>query len=146
MTTKQPTKAQTRSREEQRFIDAPESDYMNDEQLAFFRSHLISLHDSTRDHIKHAKEQMMVPEDLSDASDRATWEEQCAISMRIVDREQKLLPKIQQALERIRHGNYGYCLESGEPIGIPRLLIRPTAEYCADIKDYKEMGEHLYRN
>ncbi len=134
------------SPEEQRLIDAPESEYMNDEQLAFFKNLLIELHDTTRDHIKSAKEQMLIPPDLSDESDRATWEEQCAISMRIVDREQKLLPKIQQSLERIRLGTYGYCEESGEPIGIRRLLIRPTAEYCADIKVFKEMKEHIYRS
>ena len=142
---KRQIKSIAQSPAEQNILDEPEENYMNDEQLEFFRKRLIELHDATRDHIKHAKEQMLVPEDLADASDRASWEEQCAISMRIVDREQKLLPKIQLALERIRLGSYGYCLESGEPIGIPRLLIRPTAEFCADIKDYKEMGEHLYR-
>ena len=127
-------------------IDAPESEYMDDNQLAFFKKRLIDLHDSTRERIRKAKEQMSIAPDLSDISDRATWEEQCAISMRIVDREQKLLPKIQQSLERIRIGTYGYCLESGEPIGIPRLLVRPTAEFCADVKIFKEMKEHLYRS
>lgn len=126
-------------------LNAPESDYMNDEQLEFFRNLLVELHDSTRERIREAKDEMLSPPDLSDESDRASWEEQCALSMRIVDREQKLLPKIQQALERIRHGEYGYCMETGEPIGIPRLLLRPTAEYCADVKVFKEMKEHIYR-
>ena len=130
---------------EQQIIDAPESEYMNQAQLAFFRNRLIELHDETRKRIREAKEEMLCPPDLSDASDRATWEEQCALSMRIVDREQKLLPKIQQALERIRLDTYGYCLETGEPIGIPRLLVRPTAEYCADVKIFQEMKEHIYR-
>ena len=130
---------------EQQIIDAPESDYMNDAQLVFFRNRLVQLHDETRERIREAKEEMLSPPDLSDASDRATWEEQCALSMRIVDREQKLLPKIQQALERIRLDTYGYCLETGEPIGIPRLLVRPTAEYCADVKIFQEMREHVYR-
>lgn len=125
---------------------APESDYMNDEQLAFFRNHLIQLHDTARERIREAKEEMISPPDLMDDSDRASWEEQCAILMRIVDREQKLLPKIQQALERIRLGAYGYCEETGEPIGVPGLLVRPTAEYCADIKNFKEMKEHIYRS
>lgn len=71
--------------------------------------------------------------------------EQSDIALRIVEREQRLLPKIQQALKRIRLGTYGYCLESGEPIGIPRLLARPTAEYCADVKALKEIKEHQYR-
>lgn len=131
---------------EQKLVEAPEADYMNEQQLAFFRQRLINLHDSTRDRIQEAKDEMLSPPDLSDESDRASWEEQCALTMRIVDREQKLLPKIQQALERIRLGSYGYCMETGEPIGIPRLLVRPTAEYCADVKVFQEMKEHMYRS
>lgn len=130
---------------EQKLLDASEEEYMNEEQLAFFKDRLIELHNETREHIRGVKDQMLIPPDLSDPSDRASWEEQCALSMRIVDREQKLLPKIQQALERIRAGTYGYCLESGEPIGIPRPLVRPTAELCADVKIISEMTEHLYR-
>ncbi len=134
------------SPEEQRLINAPDADYMDTDQLVFFRELLVKLHDATRERIRDAKEQMLSPPDLSDLSDRASWEEQCAILMRIVDREQKLLPKIQQSLERIRLGEYGYCLETGEPIGIPRLLARPTAEFCADVKMCQEMKEHVYRD
>lgn len=126
-------------------LAAPESDYMNEDQLAFFKNFLIELHESTCNHIKEAKEQMTNPVEASDESDRASCEEQAAISLRIVDREQKLLPKIQQALERIRLGTYGYCLESDEPIGIQRLLARPTADYCAEVKALKEIKEHNYR-
>ncbi len=125
---------------------ASEEDYMNQTQLAFFKQLLIELHETTRERIQEAKDQMSSPMELSDESDRASWEEQCAISLRIVDREQKLLPKIQQALERIRLGDYGYCLESGEAIGIPRLLARPTAEFCADVKLVKEIKEHTYKD
>lgn len=134
------------SPQEQRLINAPDADYMDTDQLVFFRELLVQLHDATRERIRDAKEQMLSPPDLSDLSDRASWEEQCAILMRIVDREQKLLPKIQQSLERIRLGEYGYCLETGEPIGIPRLLARPTAEFCADVKMCQEMKEHVYRD
>lgn len=94
--------------------------------------------------IKEAKDQMEAPMDFSDPSDRATSEEQSSIALRIVDREQKLLPKIRQSLERIRLGEYGYCMESGEEIGILRLLARPTAEYCAEVKALKEMKEHHF--
>lgn len=142
----QPSQQETPLLSEQQMLDAPESDYMNEAQLAFFKSRLIALHDATRDRIRETREQMLIPPDLSDDSDRASWEEHCAISMRIVDREQKLLPKIQVSLERIRLGNYGYCLETGEPIGIPRLLVRPTAEFCADVKVVQEMKEHIFRD
>ena len=130
---------------EEQILQAPESDYMNAEQLEFFRQKLLELHDTTRERIREAKAQMTSPMDFSDPSDRATSEEQSSIALRIVDREQKLLPKIQQSLERIRLGDYGYCMETGDPIGIPRLLARPTAEYCAEVKALKEMKEHHYR-
>ncbi len=121
-----------------------EADYMNAEQLEMFKNCLIELHNTTRERIRETKQQLLSPPDLTDLSDRATWEEQCAILMRIVDREQKLLPKIHQSLERIRSGEYGYCLETGEPIGIQRLLARPTAEYCTDVKQCQELKEHVF--
>ena len=128
---------------EQKILNAPEDDYMNAEQLAFFKQRLIDLHDETRAHIREAKAQMLNKPDVTDLSDKATWEEQCSLLIRIVEREQRLLPKIQQSLERIRLDTYGYCEESGEPIGIPRLLARPTTEYCVDVKAVLEMKEHL---
>lgn len=130
---------------EAEILSAPEEDYMNAEQLEFFKKLLIELHDSTCARIKEAKAQMNTPVEFSDECDRASSEEQSALALRIVDREQKLLPKIQQSLERIRLGSYGYCLESGEPIGIKRMLARPTAEYSAEVKALKEFNEHNYQ-
>lgn len=127
-------------------INESDEDYMNDEQLALFNKFLIELYESTKERVQKFKDQISNPMALSDESDRATWEEQCALSLRIVEREQKLLPKIQQALERIRLGDYGYCKETGEPIGLQRLLLRPTAEYCVDIKVLKEIKENAYRS
>jgi DnaK suppressor protein len=135
--------------ETQKLIEAKikesDEDYINEEQLAFFKVLLIELYETTKERVQKFKDQIANPMALSDQSDRATWEEQCAISLRIVEREQKLLPKIQQALERIRLGDYGYCKESGEPIGIQRLSVRPTAEYCVDIKVLQEIKESSYR-
>ena len=125
-------------------IEASASDYMDAEQLEMFKNHLIELHNTTRERIRETKQQLLSPPDLSDLSDRASWEEQCAILMRIVDREQKLLPKIHQSLQRIRSGEYGYCLETGEPIGVERLLARPTAEFCTDVKQCHELKEHVF--
>ena len=118
---------------------------MNDAQLLFFKNRLIALHASTSARIEEAREQMLNQEGLSDEHDRASYEEQSAIALRIVDREQKLLSKILESLERIRLGEYGYCLESGEPIGIPRLLARPTAEYSAEVKALKEIKEQQFK-
>ncbi|MAZ89440.1 MAG: molecular chaperone DnaK [Cellvibrionaceae bacterium] len=131
---------------EEQLLKAPESDYMNEEQLEFFRRHLIELHHSVSERLRHAKKEITKSPDSGDESDHASWEAECTLLLRIIDREQKLLPKIQQALKRISSGCYGYCMESGEPIGIQRLLIRPTAEYCADVKTLQEIKENFYRD
>ena len=127
-------------------LAAPDSQYMNSEQLEFFKQRLLDLYKSTCNQINEARNKMVKPMESSDPNDRASSEEQSSVALRIVDREQKLLPKIQQSLERIRLGEYGYCMESGEPIGIARLLARPTAEYCTEVKTLKEMKEHHYRD
>lgn len=131
---------------EQQILEEPESNYMNDEQLAFFKRRLSQFYEETCLRIQETKDNMDNPIGISDANDRASCEEQSSVTLRIIDREQKLLPKIQKALERIRLGTYGYCLESEEPIGIPRLLARPTAEYCAEVKTLKEIKEYQYKD
>lgn len=137
---------ETQTLSETQILSAPEADYMNSAQLEFFRQRLVELYDSTRTRISEAKEQICNPISSSDPNDRASSEELSAISLRIVNREQMLLPKIQQSLERIRTGTYGYCVESDEPIGIRRLLARPTAEYCAEVKALMELKENHYRD
>jgi DnaK suppressor protein len=129
----------------EKILAATEKDYMNEEQLFFFKNLLLELYESTLVRVVEAKKQISPPSGLSDASDRATWEEQSSIALRIVEREQKLLPKIKQSLVRINSHSFGYCLESGEPIGIPRLLVRPTAEYCAEVKAIKEIKENNFK-
>jgi len=131
---------------EKEILKAPKTHYMNEQQLRFFKEKLLGLLESTIQQIDDAKKRMVRPMEFSDPSDRATSEEQSAIALRIIDREQKLLPKIKQALERIRLGTYGYCLETDDPIGIPRLIARPTAEFGAELKTLKEMKEHHYSN
>lgn len=131
---------------EEQILQAPDSDYMNAAHLDFFKHYLLELHKATTERIEQTKDEMASPPEFNDENDRASWEEQNSISLRILDREQKLLPKIDQTLKRIQLSEYGYCLESGEPIGIPRLLARPTAEYCTDVKAIKETKEHFYRD
>ncbi len=131
---------------EEQILAASESDYMNKEQLEFFRHRLTELHQSVTERLQEAKKEITKSPDSGDESDHAFWESQCSILLRIIGREQKLLPKIQQALKRARTESYGYCMESGESIGIQRLLIRPTAEYCADVKTLQEIKENFYRD
>ena len=66
------------------------------------------------------------------------------LEQRVRDRERKLLKKIHSALARIESGDYGWCLETGDPIGLPRLLARPTAEYSIEAQERHEQKEKLH--
>jgi DnaK suppressor protein len=124
---------------------APDEDYMNEEQLEFFRQLLITLREETVTHIREAKASLANNEREADVLDQAIAEEDNRLKLRIADRESKLLPKIDSAIKRIENGSYGYCVETGEPIGIERLLLRPTATLCAEEKARQEQMEKNYR-
>nr|HMN66467.1 RNA polymerase-binding protein DksA [Burkholderiaceae bacterium] len=81
---------------------------------------------------------------VPDPADRATIEEEHALELRTRDRERKLLKKVQQSLARIESGDYGFCEETGEPIGIPRLLARPTATLSLEAQQRRELRQKLY--
>lgn len=131
--------------DETTLLNAAEEDYMNAEQLAFFDQRLQDLRKETLAEIESLREEITQAR-VSDMSDRATLEEEAIIAIRIADRKRQLIPKIDAARQRIRQGDYGYCLQTGEPIGIARLLIRPTAEYCADVKTMNERKESHYEH
>jgi DnaK suppressor protein len=81
---------------------------------------------------------------VPDPADRATIEEEHALELRTRDRERKLLKKIQQAVVRVDEGEYGYCEETGEPIGIGRLLARPTATLSLEAQQRRELRQKMY--
>ena len=122
-----------------------EDDYMNEAQLTFFKTLLESqrdeLLDNAADTTAHLREES---ETFADPNDRATVEEEQMLEQRVRDRERKLLKKINKALARIESGEFGWCLETGEPIGIARLLARPTAEYSLDAQERHEKLEKLH--
>jgi DnaK suppressor protein len=89
---------------------------------------------------EHLRETVIVP----DPADRATIEEEHALELRTRDRERKLLKKIQQSITRIESGEYGWCEETGEAIGIPRLLARPTATLSLEAQQRRELRQKLY--
>ena len=112
---------------DEQIMKMSEQDYMNPVQLAFFKSRLQQLEKdllkNAGETTEHLRETVLVP----DPADRATIEEEHALELRTRDRERKLLKKVQQSIQSIDSGDYGWCEETGEPIGIPRLLARPTA-------------------
>ena len=111
---------------------------MNDAQLAFFRELLLQMRKEVVEREIGAKERLNQGESHADPADRATAEEEYFLDMRLRERESRLLRKIDDALRRIRQKEFGYCEVTGEPIGIPRLLIRPTATVCVEVKDRDE--------
>ncbi len=123
----------------------PESEYMGEKQLEFFRhkletqkNDLLANAGETTEHLR--EDTSIVP----DPADRATIEEEHALELRTRDRERKLLKKITQAIASIDSGDYGYCDETGEPIGLGRLLARPTATLSLEAQQRRELKQKLF--
>ena len=123
----------------------PESEYMNEKQLEFFRAKLQALKDDLLSNAGETTEHLR--EDTSivpDPADRATIEEEHALELRTRDRERKLLKKISQSLGRIESGDYGFCDETGEPIGLGRLIARPTATLSLEAQQRRELKQKMF--
>jgi DnaK suppressor protein len=126
-------------------IAMPDNEYMNDVQMAFFRIKLVHLKDevltNASETTEHLREDTVV---VPDPADRATIEEEHALELRTRDRERKLLKKIEQSIHRIDGGDYGYCDETGEPIGVARLLARPTATLSLEAQERRELKQKMF--
>lgn len=123
----------------------PDSEYMNEKQLEFFRATLIRLKDDLLSNAGETTEHLR--EDTSivpDPADRATIEEEHALELRTRDRERKLLKKIAQSLSRVDNGEYGFCDETGEPIGLGRLIARPTATLSLEAQQRRELKQKMF--
>jgi DnaK suppressor protein len=129
---------------EKELLAQPADDYMSPAQLDFFRRKLKALESDLRanagETTEHLRETVLVP----DPADRATIEEEHALELRTRDRERKLIKKVQQALMRIESGEYGYCEETGEPIGLKRLLARPTATLSIEAQQRRELRQRQF--
>jgi DnaK suppressor protein len=117
---------------------------MNEDQLAFFKQRLLEQKQELLDNVRDTSEHLRETEATSDVSDRATQEEEQALELRTRDRERKLLKKIEEALGRIEDGSYGFCAETGEPIGVRRLLARPTATLSIEAQERRERLQRMY--
>ena len=130
---------------DEELLAMPESEYMNEKQLEFFRMKLQALKDDLLSNAGETTEHLR--EDTSivpDPADRATIEEEHALELRTRDRERKLLKKISQSLGRIESGEYGFCDETGEPIGLGRLIARPTATLSLEAQQRRELKQKMF--
>ena len=122
-----------------------DDDYMNAFQLAFFRYKLVVLKNdiliNAGETTEHLREDTVI---VPDPADRATIEEEHALELRTRDRERKLLKKIEQSIGRIDSGDYGYCDETGEPIGVGRLIARPTATLSLEAQQRRELKQKMF--
>jgi len=119
--------------------------YMSKDQLEHFRRILQSwkqdLMMEVDRTVSHMKDEAA---NFPDPNDRATQEEEFSLELRTRDRERKLIRKIDEALQRIEDGSYGYCLETGEPIGVKRLEARPVATLSLEAQERRERREKQY--
>jgi len=129
---------------EEDVLKAPDKDYMNEAQLAFFKRKLIELRDQLLQNADDTGEHLRENEITTDPSDRATLEEEYTLELRTRDRERKLLKKVEKSLRMIDDGSYGWCEETGEPIGVPRLIARPTATLSLEAQERRERVQKLY--
>ena len=126
---------------------APGEDYMSDRMLEHFRKILNAwkqeLMEEVDRTVTHMKDEAA---NFPDPNDRATQESEFGLELRTRDRERKLLKKIEQALQRIEDGTYGYCSETGEEIGLRRLEARPVATLTVEAQERRELAEKQYRD
>jgi DnaK suppressor protein len=137
-------KKQPRELDEQSLLKSPEKDYMNEAQLAFFKRRLIELRDQLLQNADDTGEHLRENEITTDPSDRATLEEEYTLELRTRDRERKLLKKVEKSIRMIDDGSYGFCEETGEPIGLARLLARPTATLSLEAQERRERLQKMY--
>ena len=122
-----------------------DEEFMNPLQVEYFRQKLIrwrsELLADSAETLRSLQEESLLKPDLTD---RASLETERSIELRTRDRERKLLKKIEQSIQRIDAGDYGYCDETGEPIGVGRLLARPTATLSLEAQQRRELKQKMF--
>lgn len=129
---------------EQDILNDSGEDYMTPEHLEFFKQRLLQMKQELIANATATSQHLQEQEATPDPADRATLEEEYALELRTRDRERKLLQKIDQAVTRIDHGEYGYCEDTGEPIGLQRLMARPTATLSLEAQERRERMKKQY--
>lgn len=125
-------------------LQMSDDDYMDERQLAFFRNLLVQMENELRQNADQTTVILRETTVAPDPTDRATIEEEHALELRTRDRERKLLKKVEAAIRRIDEGEYGYCEETGDPIGVARLMARPTATLSLEAQQRRELKQKMY--
>ena len=124
------------------YTPSAKEEYMNTKQIAYFRNKLITWRDElveeSRETISNLQGEVR---DVGDEAERATRETENSLELRTRDRYRKLINKINKTLDRLDDGDYGYCEETGEEIGLKRLEARPIATLCLDAQERWEMRQ-----
>jgi len=120
--------------------------FMNETQREYFQQKLLDWKDEILRSSRETLENLQESEQHPDIADRATSESDRALELRARDRQRKLIAKIDEALERIDDGTYGYCEETGDPISIKRLDARPIATLSVEAQERHERREKIYRD
>jgi len=129
----------------EQILAQPDEEYMNEAQLAFFRQMLADEREELRERIDRDFQGLRDYEMPTDPADVGSAEEQRQSQLNMLEREKRLLDKIDHALDRIARGEYGWCEESGDPIGLRRLMLRPTATLSIEAKERQEQLERHIR-
>jgi len=129
------------------YMPSEKESFMNPQQMDFFRQKLVIwrediLRDS-RDTLENLQQENVLH---ADVADRASSESDRTLELRTRDRQRKLISKIDAALRRMDEGTYGYCEDSGEPIGVARLIARPVATLSLEAQEQHERREKVYRD
>ncbi|VFU08663.1 RNA polymerase-binding transcription factor DksA [Methylocella tundrae] len=132
---------------EDAYRPSEEETFMNERQREYFRRKLLAWKE---DILRESRETLVAlqseNENHPDVADRASSETDRAIELRARDRQRKLISKIEAALGRLDDGTYGYCEETGEPIGLKRLDARPIATLSVEAQERHEKRERVYRD
>ncbi|HSZ51700.1 MAG TPA: RNA polymerase-binding protein DksA [Caulobacteraceae bacterium] len=132
---------------EEEYVPSDDEPFMNDRQLEYFRRKLLNWKEDilreSRETVTHLQKET---ENHPDLADRASSETDRALELRTRDRQRKLISKIDEALRRIEDGVYGYCEETGEPIGLARLQARPIATLALEAQERHERRERVHRD
>ncbi|MDR0280791.1 MAG: TraR/DksA C4-type zinc finger protein [Paucimonas sp.] len=127
----------------EKLLAMPADDYMNAEQLAFFAALLQSMKVETHERIEASRVTIESLDTPADPADAASVEEERHWLVNAIERDQRLLPQLEMALGRIADDSFGWCDDSGEPIGLKRLLISPTTKYCIEAQErHEQLDKH----